>query len=142
MAVAYKRAVEGQETIIIRGWQEVERRIRPSDVILGLLLKCGDMTGNGLIGGKTPDDYLSFDEWQQDKWFDDDGRKIAIENLEEAKERFIAQLVKICAHLNSYAATGGLCPTCKQTLPEGWPNQSMAELVASGLVDPNELHAD
>lgn len=142
MAVAYKRAVEGQETIIIRGWQEVERRIRPSDVILGLLLKRGDMTGNGLIGGKTPDDYLSFDEWQQDKWFDDDGRKIAIENLEEAKERFIAQLVKICAHLNSYAATGGLCQTCKQTLPEGWPNQSMAELVASGLVDPNELHAD
>ena len=100
------------------------------------------MTGNGLIGGKTPDDYLSFDEWQQDVWFDDDGRKIAIENLDEAKERFIAQLVKIRAHLNNYAATGGLCPTCKQTLPEAWPIQSMAELVASGLVDPNALHAD
>ena len=67
VAVAYKRAVEGKETIIIRGGQEVERRITPSDAILGLLLKRGDMTGNGLIGGKTPDDYLSFDEWQQDK---------------------------------------------------------------------------
>lgn len=67
VAVAYKRAVEGKETIIIRGGQEVERRIAPSDAILGLLLKRGVMTGNGLIGGKTPDDYLSFDEWQQDK---------------------------------------------------------------------------
>ena len=141
MAVAYKRAVEGQETIIIRRGQEVERRIRPSDAILGPLLKRVDMTCNGLIGRKTPDDYLSI-EWQQDKRFDVDGRKIEIENLEVAKERFIAQMTKIRARSNNYAVPGGLCQTCKQTLPEGWPNQSMAELVASGLVDPNELHAD
>ena len=56
MAVAYKRAVEGKETIIIRGGREVERRITPSDAILGLLLKRGDMAGNGLIGGKSPDE--------------------------------------------------------------------------------------
>ncbi len=48
------------------------------------------MTGNGLIGRKTPDGYLSFDEWQRDRRFDDDSRKIEIENLDEAKERFIA----------------------------------------------------
>ncbi len=41
MAVAYKRAGEGKETIIIRGSQEVERRITPSDAILGVLLKRG-----------------------------------------------------------------------------------------------------
>ena len=41
MAVAYKRAVEGKETIIIRRGQEVERRITPSDAILGVLLKRG-----------------------------------------------------------------------------------------------------
>ena len=35
-AIAYKRAVEGRETIIIRGEQEVARRITPSDAILGL----------------------------------------------------------------------------------------------------------
>ena len=41
MAVAYKRAVEGKETIIVRRGQEVERRITPSDAILGVLLKRG-----------------------------------------------------------------------------------------------------
>lgn len=142
MAVAYKRAVEGKETIIIRGGQEVERRITPSDAILGLLLKRGDMAGNGLIGGKSPDEYLSVDEWQEHKRFDDYGRKVEIEDPEATKERFIAQMTKIRTRLNNYAATGGACPTCKQTLPEGWPNQSMAELVASGLVHPDELHAD
>ena len=44
--------------------------------------------------------------------------------------------------LKDYARHNGECPTCKRPLPDGWPNQSMAELVASGLVDPNELHDD
>jgi hypothetical protein len=142
MAVAYKRAVEGKETIIIRGGQEVERRITPSDAILGLLLKRGDMAGNGLIGGKSPDEYLSVDEWQQHKRFDDYGRKVEIEDPDESKEKFIAQMTAIRTRLKNYAAEGGLCPSCKQTLPEGWPKQSMAELLAGGLIHPDELALD
>jgi hypothetical protein len=37
---------------------------------------------------------------------------------------------------------GETCPICKQAFPEGWPSQSMAELVAAGLVDYKELFAD
>jgi hypothetical protein len=143
LAIAYKRAVEGRETVIIRGGQEYERRITPSDAILGLLLKRGDMAGGGaLAGGKLPDDLLSFDEWQRHKRFDDYGRKIEIEDPEKTTAKFIAKLTEIRNRLKDYARHGGACPTCKQPLPDGWPNQSMAELVASGLVDPNELHDD
>ncbi|WP_422062242.1 hypothetical protein [Sphingopyxis sp.] len=39
--VAYERAVEGREMVILRGGKEVERRIVPSDSLLGLLLKRG-----------------------------------------------------------------------------------------------------
>lgn len=39
IAIAYRRAVEGKETIIIRHGEEVERRIAPSDSILSLLVK-------------------------------------------------------------------------------------------------------
>lgn len=44
-AVAYERAVEGRETVILRSGKEVERRIVPSDSLLGLLLKRGDLKG-------------------------------------------------------------------------------------------------
>lgn len=40
-AVAYERAVEGREMVILRNGKEVERRIVPSDSLLGLLLKRG-----------------------------------------------------------------------------------------------------
>lgn len=42
-AVAYERAVEGRETVILRDGKEVERRIVPSDAMLGLLIKRGDL---------------------------------------------------------------------------------------------------
>jgi hypothetical protein len=42
-AVAYERAVEGREMVILRNGKEVERRIMPSDGLLGLLLKRGDL---------------------------------------------------------------------------------------------------
>lgn len=42
-AVAYERAVEGREMVVIRDGKEVERRIVPSDSMLGLLIKRGDL---------------------------------------------------------------------------------------------------
>ena len=44
-AVAYQRAVVGRETVIYRGGKEYERRIMPSDNLLRLLIKRGDLTG-------------------------------------------------------------------------------------------------
>ena len=142
MAVAYKRAVDGKETVIIRGGQEVERRITPSDAILGLLLKRGDMAGGGLIGGKSPEEYLSFDEWQQHKRFDARGRKIEIEDPEVSAHKFADKMEQMRKRLRQRVTDGETCPICKQAFPEGWPHQSMAELVAAGLVDHKELFAD
>lgn len=91
MAIAYKRAVEGRETVIIRAGQEYERHTTPSDSILGLSLKRGDMTGGGaLVGGRTPEDILSYDEWRQHKRFDDYGHNIEIEAPAETSAKFIA----------------------------------------------------
>lgn len=42
-AIAYERAVVGREMVVIRGGKEVERRIVPSDAMLGLLLKRGEL---------------------------------------------------------------------------------------------------
>ncbi len=137
MAVAYKRAVEGRETVIIRGGQEVERRITPSDAILGPLLKRSDLTG-----GKTPEEYLSLDEWRQHERFDDYGRKIEIEDPQKTAENFAAKIVQMRKRLKDYAAQGCTCPSCHHILPEGWPIHSIAELVTSGLVDLAELGAD
>lgn len=140
VAIAYKRAVETRETLIIRNGEEYERRIQPpSDAMLGLLIKRGDLAGGGAgaIGGE---DAITLDEWQRHVRFNERGRKITIEDPAEGARKFIAKMDEIRHRLKTYAAQGGACPTCKQTLPEGWPNQSMAELVASGLVHPDELY--
>lgn len=58
-AVAYQRAVEGRETVVIRGGREVERRIVPSDALLALLLKRGDLSG-ALGRALTPEEAEAF----------------------------------------------------------------------------------
>ena len=58
-AVAYQRAVEGRETVIIRGGKEVERRIVPSDALLAMLIKRGDLSG--ILGrALTPEEAEAF----------------------------------------------------------------------------------
>ncbi|WP_428630950.1 hypothetical protein [Sphingopyxis sp.] len=42
-AVAYQRAVEGREMVVFRDGREVERRIVPSDALLALLIKRGEL---------------------------------------------------------------------------------------------------
>src|SRR3546814_19351332 len=44
-AVAWQRAVEGRETVVIRDGKEVERRVAPSDALLKLLIPRGDASG-------------------------------------------------------------------------------------------------
>lgn len=143
VAIAYQRAVDGRETVIIRGGQEYERRIAPSDAILALLLKRGDALGGmgqgGGGGGAVSDDVLTFDEWRRHMRFDERGRKIVTEDPAVSAAEFLAKMKQIRARLEAYADAEGECPTCQQKLPPGWPNQSMAGLVAEGLVDPDEL---
>lgn len=85
---------------------------------------------------------LTFDEWRRHKRFDEHGRKVEIEDPDESARKFVAKMSQIRQRLEHYAEQGGACPTCKQALPAGWPNQSMAELVASGMVDPDQLWED
>lgn len=142
IAIAYKRAVEARETVVIRNGEEYERRIQPpSDAMLGLLIKRGDLFGCDAV--VPPDgEALTFAEWQRHVRFDERGSKIAIEDPKESDAKFLAKLSEIRARLNEYAACGGACPMCKQALPVGWPNQSMAELIGQGIVDPNDLWDD
>ena len=72
--VAWKRAVDGRETVIIRGGKEVERRIMPSDSILSLLIRRSDLGGK--IGARTADKVLTWEEWQAGLRFDDQGQKV------------------------------------------------------------------
>jgi hypothetical protein len=53
-AIAYKRAVEGSETIIFRNGVEYERRISKSDSLLALLIKRGHMNPAAFL----PDDEV------------------------------------------------------------------------------------
>ncbi|QJB70194.1 hypothetical protein HF685_13600 [Parasphingorhabdus halotolerans] len=77
--VAWKRAVDGRETVIIRKGEEVERRIAPSDSMLALLLKRGDLAGEnggGRIGNRTADQVITKEEWDAGIRFDERGKKL------------------------------------------------------------------
>ena len=58
-AVAYQRAVEGREMVILRDGKEVERRIVPSDSLLAMLIRRGDLSG--ILGrALTPEEAEAF----------------------------------------------------------------------------------
>ncbi len=139
VAIAYQRAVDGRETVIIRKGEEYERRIAPSDAMLTLLLKRGDMAGGALAA---PEEMITLDEWRRYVRFDDRGHKITIEDPAVDGARFVAKMSLMRKRLEAHAAAQHECPSCGQTLPADWPRGSMAELVAAGLVDADELFGD
>ena len=81
VAVAHQHAVVGKETIIYRNGEEVERRVAPSDSIMALLIKRGDLGGR--IGARTADKVITWEEWQDGVRFDAEGNKI--DQREEAE---------------------------------------------------------
>jgi hypothetical protein len=97
IAIAYQRAVEGKETIIIRKGEEVERRISPSDAMLGMLVKRGDLEGKRDAEAAT---NISFAEHQEGWKFDPDGQKKKGES--PAKREILAD--KVTAKLYSMRA--------------------------------------
>lgn len=132
IAIAYRRAVEGRETIIIRKGEEVERRIQPSDSMLGLLIKRGDMAGEG--AGPDADKVLTFAEWQAHWVFDAHGNKVQGKDPAIAQAEFAARMEAVRRRVDAFAAERNLCPSCSQPWPER-EGRSMAELVAAGVVD-------
>ena len=82
VAVAHQHAVVGKETVIYRNGEEVERRVAPSDAMLALLIKRGDLGGR--VGSRTADQVLTWEEWQDGMRFDDEGRKVSLREQQAA----------------------------------------------------------
>jgi hypothetical protein len=139
VAIAFQRAVEGRETVIIRKGEEYERRIQPSDSMLGLLIKRGDMLGSGAGSRGGAGAMLSFAEWLSDIRFDPQGRKVQQADPAQNAEDFVAKMATLRRRLEDFADAHQACPTCSQPLPQQSYNRSVAELVALGVVDVDEL---
>lgn len=107
VAVAYQRAVEGRETVIIRKGEEFERRIAPSDAMLGLLLKRGDLV-NANAG---VDATINFEEWRKGWRFTNDGRKIsARQHIKEVTARLEAKFAIMRERMEQSDTAAGEAP--------------------------------
>lgn len=104
-AVAYERAVAGREMVVIRDGREVERRIMPSDSLLGLLIKRGDLKGGRDVQltaeeaaayelpAAVAHRFLSVDEFYCGITFDGrDGGKVQRPTPEETDAAIVARL--------------------------------------------------
>ena len=115
-AVAYERAVVGREMVIVRGGKEVERRIMPSDAMLGLLLKRGELGE----GGAARTHYRRYDgdaaisaEEHREGWRFD-GAGIKYFHPGSATEKLLAKLERIRAATAEEEAESGCCMRCGQ----------------------------
>jgi len=97
-AIAWQRAVEGRETVIMRGGKEVERRIAPDSSILALLLKNGQMEGGVAAADFAAefagaDDILTRAEFDDGWRFNEDGSgKYNKAEVEEMRAELIRRL--------------------------------------------------
>ena len=123
IAIAYKRAVEGRETIIIRKGEEFERRIEPSDAMLRLLIKQGDMSGEKLA--RSGDDVLTFDEFKAGWTFKKHGGKWKPPTYEEARARLEAKFAVMHTRLVAADNEARARSKCGGPLPEGEANESL-----------------
>ena len=111
VAIAYQRAVEGKETIIYRRGEEYERRISPSDAMLGLLVKRGDLAGDG---GRAidPDATLTFAE-QRDGWvFNVAGKKVKGQRPDDLAAKVEAKLHDMRIRYKENELAQNSCGTC------------------------------
>ena len=137
LAVAYQRAVEGKETIIIRKGEEVERRISPSDSILGLLIKRGDLANDA--SRINPDTAITYAEWQKNVRFDAEGKKFTEFSDEFILEQYKLRSDQIRENILAYAADADACWHCHEPLTDQGRyeirNRSHAENEALGLAN-------
>ena len=145
IAIAYKRAVEGRETIIIRNGQEHERRISPSDSILGLLLKRSDARGFG--EGYAPEDVMNYEEFLSGYSFTAEGKKYQGRHPDETRKILVERFERITARTAERVAKSNTCWHCSQPLNNGARDamlrHSLALRVALGdvILNPDEHDA-
>lgn len=149
IAIAYKRAVEGRETVIIRKGEEYERRITPSDSILGLLVKRGDLVGGGTMPTElkdlaelSRDEIISWPEWRDSHMrFNRQGHKYAAPDPEVTNRLLSERCQKLLSGLQDRARREEACPCCAQKLPPDWPRQSLMAMMLLGVVDIKDYFA-
>ncbi len=145
IAIACKRAVEGRETIIIRNGQEHERRIAPSDSILGLPLKRSDACGFG--EGYAPEDVMNYEEFQSGYSFNAEGKKYQGRHPDETRKIIVERFERITGHTAESVAESNACWHCGQPLSDGARDamlrHSLALRVAPGdvILNPDEHDA-
>lgn len=143
IAIAFQRAVSGRETIIIRNGEEYERRITPSDAMLALMVKRGDLAGGGALpdelrdlAGLPREEIISWPEWRDrhvrfNRW----GQKYTAPDPVETERRLEERCTKLMNGLRAMATREEVCPCCEQKLPPGWPTQSLMAMTLLGVVD-------
>jgi hypothetical protein len=143
IAIAYRRAVEGRETVIIRKGEEYERRIAPSDAMLSLLVKRGDMAGGGALPPALRDlaelsreEIISWPEWRDrhvrfNRW----GQKYEAPDPVVTERLLDERCDKLMNGMRAMASRGDACPCCDQKLPPEWPTQSLMAMTLLGVVD-------
>ncbi|MBJ7440529.1 MAG: hypothetical protein JHD35_16085 [Sphingopyxis sp.] len=124
-AVAYQRAVEGRETVVIRGGREVERRIAPSDALLALLIKRGELNEDAAAEAAaeaaridaataiTTEEYL--EGWR----FDVEGTKYFYPGSARQRLRDKLDAIRAAARAEEWAheAATGECLRCGERAP-------------------------
>jgi hypothetical protein len=145
IAIAYQRAVEGRETIIMRNGEEYQRKIEPSDSMLGMLIKRGDLAdggGRGFTGDLadlaelTREEIISWPEWRDrharfNRW----GKKYEAPDPAETDRLLAERCDTLMNGLRARAQRGEECPCCQQKLPPDWPRQSLMAMTLLGVVD-------
>jgi hypothetical protein len=139
-AVAYERAVEGREMVILRGGKEVERRIVPSDSLLALLLKRGDLKG-GRDVHLTPEEaeayvlpeavrhrFLSREEFFSGIMFDNTSDEGKVQRAtQEETDAVLIERIEMLQHYQRYRRLHHPpCATCGQKMP--LTEEELAEL--------------
>lgn len=147
-AVAYERAVEGREMVILRDGKEVERRIVPSDSILGLLIKRGDMKSGHNIQ-LTPEEaeayvlpeavqhrFLSREEFFRGVKFDKGpkGGKCARPTADETDAEILRRIAIIERSRSREDLNAGCCRVCGQ--PIGAVGREVLTAKATQVIAP------
>lgn len=123
IAIAYQRAVEGRETVIIRKGEEYPRKIEPSDAMLGLLIKRGDMSGGRLA--EKSEDVLSFEEYKAGWRFTGFGKKYKQDDPAVVRARLDAKFALMRKRMFADADRQGVCIRCEAPLRAGVTNQML-----------------
>lgn len=123
IAIAYQRAVEGRETIIIRNGEEFQRKIEPSDAMLSLLIKQGDMAGRKQA--HKDEDVLTFEEWKAGWIFKKYGGKWKPPSPDEVQARLEAKFAQMRGRLFADADARGVCTYCDAPLKPGVTNEML-----------------